>query len=107
MVHASRGASVSRKYGWNPIATGIGSALRLWSSTVMSSTPSRRRCVISMVCAKGNCAIQSGCRKNSSRLVTHADPSSAFASTTSHTAALRNPWIGCAPRTLPSSMFSA
>ncbi len=37
-----------------------------------SRMPPDSRCVISMVCAKGNCAIHSGCFQNSRRLVTSA-----------------------------------
>ena len=39
MVQALRGESVSWKYGWNPIATGIGSALMFVIVVCTSSSP--------------------------------------------------------------------
>ena len=42
-VQALRGESVSWKYGWNPIATGIGSALRFAIAVCTSSSPFSRR----------------------------------------------------------------
>jgi hypothetical protein len=60
---------------------------------------------MSMAWAKGNCFIQAGWRKNSRRLVTRAERPSERTSTTFHWLfVVRKPWIGIAPRTLPSSM---
>ena len=42
--------------------TGIGAVDRLSITVSTSSAPSFKRYVISMVCANGNCAIQSGSR---------------------------------------------
>src|SRR4051812_41890165 len=85
IVQSDRDVSGTWKYGWNPIATGIGSMLWLMIFVATSSTPFCKRCVISMVCANGNCFIHIGWFVNSRRLVTHAALASALASTTSHT----------------------
>ena len=87
--------------------TGMGSRPRFSIRVRTSSVPSCRRWVISIACAKGNCFIQSGLRKNSSRLVTQAASASARTSTTFHSAEPRKPWIGMVPFTLPSSMSKA
>ena len=43
------------------MATGMGSALMFVIFVCTCSTPSCRRCVISIECANGNCFIHIGC----------------------------------------------
>ena len=42
-VHSSRGASFTWKYGWKPMATGMGAVLRLLNLVRTSRTPLANR----------------------------------------------------------------
>ena len=76
-IARSHRESDTRDGNRSPAASGPSSDSRLWCG--LRESPPDSRCVISMECAKGNCAIHSGCFQNSSRLVTWAACASASA----------------------------